>query len=87
MTTLSIEQHNNLRDRISNNITKAHALTFMVHCAVDSGANPSNQMTAIALWAITDLLAETEEAEFQITSSEAANIKAFKQNQEKANEQ
>jgi hypothetical protein len=57
---------NDLSDKISFNVTKSHALSVVLFCAIESDSKPSPEILSNAVWAISDLLGEAEKSENEI---------------------
>ncbi|MDO6838251.1 hypothetical protein Q4602_02110 [Paraglaciecola chathamensis] len=61
---------NNYSDTISNNMTKAYAISVVLQAAIENDCGPTKPHLVNTIWAISDLLGEAEQAEERILEIE-----------------
>lgn len=79
---LHASTNNELEDIKSNNITKAHAIGMLLHSHFEDGASLNDRIIQNAIWVMTDLLGDAEEADNKIAENDLKYREASERREE-----
>ena len=79
---LHASTNNELEDIKSNNITKAHATGMLLHSHFEDDGRLNDQIIQNAIWAMTDLLGEADEADHKIAENDLRYREASERREE-----